>query len=694
MKDTTPKAPVARVEPKEMVNHGVTRVDDYYWMRDDERDDPEVLAHLEAENAYTDAVMEGTEALQKELFEEMKGRLEQDDASVPYLSRGFWYYTRFEEGKEYPIYCRKKGSMEADEQIIIDANVRAEGQSYYNLGDIDVSESGDLIAYTEDTLSRRIYTIRFKNLETGEDLPDVIEGTTGGVTWAANDTHVFYMKRDEKTLRSFQVWRHTLGTPTANDALVYQEDDETFSTYAYLSRSREYVIVASSSTLTDEARVIDVATPEATPTVFLPREVGHEYGVDHALGRFFVRTNKDALNFKLMSAPPETTADMSTWTEVVPHREDVYLSRFVTFDGHLVLHERVDGMTTLRVKPWDASKPEHTIAFDDGAYFVYPSANPDPKTTTLRFGFQSMTTPRSTYDYDMETRERTLLKQDKVLGGFDPADYVSERIMVTARDGAQVPVSLVHRKDLDRSKPAPLYQYGYGSYGASMEPYFGMSRLSLLDRGFIFAIAHIRGGQEFGRKWYDDGKMLRKMNTFNDFIDVSKHLIAKGYTAPDQLIISGGSAGGLLVGAVMNMAPELYAAVVANVPFVDVVTTMLDESIPLTTFEYDEWGNPNEKVYFDYMLSYSPYDNVEAKDYPNVLVITGLHDSQVQYWEPMKWVAKLRARKTDSNLLLFSVDMEAGHGGASGRFKRFEETALEYAFLLKVLGRAGVDDAE
>ncbi len=694
MKDTTPKAPVARVEPKEMVNHGVTRVDDYYWMRDDEREDPEILAHLEAENAYTDAAMAGTEELQKELFEEMKGRLEQNDASVPYLSRGHWYYSRFEEGKEYPIYARKKGSLEAGEQILVDANVRASGQSYYNLGDIDVSESGDLMAYTEDTLSRRIYTIRFKNLSTGEDLEDAIEGTTGGVTWAANDTDVYYMKRDEKTLRSFQVWRHRLGTPAADDALVYQEDDETFSTYAYLSRSREYMIVASSSTLTDEARVIDVKALDAEPKIFLPREVGHEYGLDHALGRFFIRTNKDALNFKLMSAPAESTVDVSTWTEVVPHRDDVYLSRFVTFDNHLVLHERVEGMTTLRVKPWDEAKPEHTIAFDDGAYFVYPSTNPDPKTTTLRLGFQSMTTPRSTYDYDMETRERKLLKQDKVLGGFDSANYVSERIMVTARDGTQVPVSLVHRKDLDRTKPAPVYQYGYGSYGASMEPYFGMSRLSLLDRGFIFAIAHIRGGQEFGRRWYDEGKMLTKMNTFTDFIDVSKHLIDTGYTTSDQLIISGGSAGGLLVGAVMNMAPELYAAVVANVPFVDVVTTMLDETIPLTTFEYDEWGNPNDKPYFDYMLSYSPYDNVEAKDYPNILVITGLHDSQVQYWEPMKWVAKLRARKTDSNMLLFSVDMDAGHGGASGRFKRFEDTALEYAFLLKVLGRADGADAK
>ncbi len=685
MQDTTPKAPVARVEPREMENHGVTRVDDYYWMRDDERDAPEVLAHLKAENAYTDAMMRGTEELQEELFEEMKGRLKQDDSSVPYLSRGYWNYSRYEEGKEYPIYCRKKGSLEAEEAILIDANQRAEGHSYYSLGDLDVSESGDLIAYTEDTLSRRIYTIRFKNLATGEDLPDVIEGTTGGVSWAANDTHVFYTRRDEKTLRSYQVWRHKIGTPAADDALVFQEDDETFSVYAYLSRSRDYVIVASSSTLTDEARFVDAREPEGALSVFLPRETGHEYSVEHARGRFYVRTNKDALNFKLMSAPNGTTPDTSTWSEVVAHRDDVYLNRFVVFEDHLVVQERVDGMTTMRIDPWDDTEPDHTITFEDGSYYVYPSSNPDSKTTTLRFGYQSMTTPSSTYDYDMETRERTLLKQDKVLGGFDPADYVSERVIVTARDGAKVPVSIVHRKDLDRTKPAPLYQYGYGSYGASMEPYFGMSRLSLLDRGFIFAIAHIRGGQEFGRRWYDDGKLLKKMNTFNDFIDVSKHLVDTGYTSSDKLIISGGSAGGLLVGAVMNMEPQLYAAVVANVPFVDVVTTMLDETIPLTTFEYDEWGNPSDPTYFEYMLSYSPYDNVEAKDYPDVLVITGLHDSQVQYWEPAKWVAKLRARKTDDNMLLFSVDMEAGHGGASGRFKRFKETALEFAFLLKVL---------
>lgn len=679
-------APVAKRVDKILETHGHRRVDPYFWLRDDDREEPEILAYLEAENAYTGETLAHTEALQTELFEEIKGRLEQDTSSVPVFFQGYWYYSRYEEGREYPIYARKKTSLDADEEVLLDVNVLAKEHSYYNVGDYDVSDDDKILAFSEDTLSRRVYDIRFKDLATGELLPDKIEGVAPGITWAADNKTVYYVRRDATTLRAFQVWKHILGQPASEDALVFEESDESFSVYTYRSRSREQIILHSGSTLTDEVLTLPADKPERDFQVFLPRERGHEYSVTHAGGAFYVRTNWEAKNFRFMKVDPAHTSDRSKWVEVIPHREDVYLTGVDLFAKHMVVSERVDGMSQVRVQPEGASDEGYTITFDDAAYDVYTNSNPEYDTTTLRLSYTSLTTPRSVFDYDMVAKTRELKKQDKVIGGFDPADYVSERIMAEASDGTKIPMSIVYRRDLDRSKPAPLYQYGYGSYGYSMDPYFSASRLSLLDRGFIFAIAHIRGGQEFGRRWYEDGKLLNKMNTFTDFIDCSKHLIARGYTSPDKLVISGGSAGGLLVGAVANMAPELYGAVVAKVPFVDVVTTMLDESIPLTTFEYDEWGNPSDEQYYKYMLSYSPYDNVVAQDYPNMLVLTGLHDSQVQYWEPAKWVAKLRATKTDKNRLLFRTNMETGHSGASGRFARFEEIALEYAFILDTLG--------
>lgn len=683
-----PQPPVARAEDKALTIHGDTRQDPYYWMRDDERDDPEVLAYLEAENDYTQAVLKPVEGLQERLFEEIKGRIKEDDTSVPYFFNGHWYYTRYEEGKEYPIHCRRQGTMEADELILLNANVEAEGHKFYRARSLKVSDDNALMAWGEDTLGRRIYTLRFKDLSTGEALPDVIENTSGELVWAADNRHVFYVRRQEGTLRDYQVWRHTLGTDAANDALIYEEQDETYYLGLDRTKSRRYLIIHSGTTLADEVRFLPADTPLDEFKVFLPRQRGHEYSVDHAGDRFYVRTNKDALNFRLMSVTPDKTADLTAWQEIIPHSDDVFLISMEVFKDFLVVAERREAQSELRVIPWGKPDQAHTITFAEQVYHNWLGFNPELDTHTLRLGYTSLTTPSSVYDYDMADKKLDLKKRDEVLGDFNPEDYVAQRVYVTARDGARVPVSLVHRRDLDRSKPAPLYQYAYGSYGYSMTTRFSITRLSLLDRGFIYAIAHIRGGQEYGRRWYEDGKLLNKRNTFTDFIDCSKHLIEEGYTSADKLVASGGSAGGLLMGAVINMAPDLYKTIVADVPFVDVVTTMLDESIPLTTFEYDEWGNPNDKAYYDYMLSYSPYDNVTAQDYPNIMITSGLHDSQVQYWEPTKWAARLRATKTDDNLLVLHTNMDAGHGGASGRFQRYRELAREYAFILMTLGAA------
>ncbi len=675
--------PIARKAPFEITTHGDTRIDDYHWMRDMERKDPEILAHLEAENAYTQAVMAPTEALQEALFEELKGRIKQDDSSVPYFYDGYYYYSRYESGKEYPIHCRKQASLEAAEEVMLDVNVLAEGESYYQAVGNSISTNNQLLAFGEDTLSRRIYTLRFKDLSTGEYLADRIEGTTGGCTWANDNQTVFYTKKDPVTLRSFKVFKHVMGTPSEEDEEVYHETDETFNVGVGKFKSKRYIYIHSGATVSDEYRFLDANDPNGTWQLVQERERDLEYAISHFDGHFYILTNKDgATNFKLMKAP-SSSPGKANWEEVIPHREDVLLDDFDIFMDYLVLTEKTNAQSAIRVIAWDQGT-DHYIAFDEEAYTVYSGVNPQFETSTLRFGYTSMTTPSSVFEYNMDDRSRKLLKQQEVLGGFDKADYVVKRIWVMVRDGAKVPMSMVMHKDTKPSAETPLLLYGYGSYGITVEPTFSPSRLSLLNRGFIFCIAHIRGSQMMGRQWYEDGKMLQKMNTFNDFIDCGTFLISEGYTSKNHLYAMGGSAGGLLMGAVINMAPEMWNGIIAAVPFVDVVSTMLDESIPLTTGEFDEWGNPKNEEYYDYIKTYSPYDNIEAKDYPNMLVTTGLHDSQVQYWEPMKWVAKLREMKTDTHQLLFHINMEFGHGGASGRFEVYKEIALEYAFLLEL----------
>ena len=676
-----PKPPVAKIVPRKLEAHGTLREDPYYWLN--QREDPEVITYLEAENAYTRSVMAHTEQLQETLFEEIEGRLDPDDSSVPYRKDDFYYYERFEEGKEYAVHCRKQGSVDADEEILADGNALSQGHEYFSLHLSGVSGDHNLLGYAIDTKGRRIYDVHFKNLATGELLDDVIEDVTGSVAWVNDNETVFYAKQHPETLRSYQVYRHRLGTDRADDVLVFEETDETFHVDVFKTKSKRYIMISSEQTLTSEYRFLPADEPDGDFAVLQPRERKHEYSASHFEAHFFILTNDDAVNFRLMKTPVDKPGK-DHWEEVIPHRADVLLETFAIFRDYLVLVERHQGLRRLRIRPWDNSD-EHYLEFDEPAYYAYLTQNVEFDTTLLRFVYTSMTTPRSTYDYDMKSRERTLLKQEKVLGDFDPSRYVSERLAATTEDGVSVPISLVYRKDTERQGNAPLVLYGYGSYGISMEATFSSARLSLLDRGFVYAIAHIRGGEDLGRPWYDHGKLLEKKNTFTDFIASAEHLVAQGYTQPPRLFAWGGSAGGLLMGAVMNLRPELFSGIVAEVPFVDVVTTMLDDTIPLTTGEYDEWGNPNDKKFYDYILSYSPYDNVEPKAYPNLLVTTGLHDSQVQYWEPAKWVAKLRAMKTDANRLVMKTNMDAGHGGASGRFKQYRETALAYAFLLDLV---------
>ncbi len=685
LKDKTDiRPPACAQRPKELTIHGDTRIDKYYWLR--ERDNPEVIAYLEAENAYLDTMMSHLKAFREKLFLEMKGRIKEQDMSVPYFDNGYWYYTRYDEGKEYPIYCRKKGSLEADEEVLLDLNELAAPHDYYHVNSFSVSPDNKWLAFGEDTLSRRKYTIRFKNLETGQILPERILNTTGSTTWAADSKTVFYTAKDPVTLRPYKVFRHVVGTDPAEDVEVFHEADETFTCGVGKTRSEKYVIIGSWQTLSTEYRFLPADRPEGEWTVFQPRRRELEYDIDHHEGRWFVRTNLEAKNFRLMETPEGATT-LDHWKEVLPHREDVLLEGMEVFRDFVVLEERIGGIVHLRILPLREGLEDHAIAFRDDAYVAYVGTNPQFDTELLRIGYQSMTTPPTVYDYDPRTRKLELKKQQEVLGGFSPEDYVSERLFAPARDGVKVPISLVYRKGFRRDGTSPLLLYGYGSYGYSLDPSFSTARLSLLDRGFAFAIAHVRGGSELGRQWYEDGKLLKKKHTFYDFIDCAEWLIAEKYTSKGNLYAMGGSAGGLLMGAVANFRPDLWAGIIAAVPFVDVVTTMLDESIPLTTGEFDEWGNPKIPEYYWYMKSYSPYDNVEAKDYPAMLVTAGLHDSQVQYWEPAKWVAKLRELKTDDNPLLLYTNMEAGHGGASGRFRRLREVAMEYAFLLDLAGK-------
>ncbi|MBN1211115.1 MAG: S9 family peptidase [candidate division Zixibacteria bacterium] len=673
--------PVAKIVPHVDTLAGLEITDDYFWLRD--RENPDVITYLEAENAYTEAVMKHTEVLQDKLYKEMLGHIKETDLSVPVKIDDFYYYSRTEEGKQYSIFCRKKGSLEAAEEILLDVNVLAEGKDFMNLGVYEVSPNHKLLAFATDDKGNERYDLRIKNLETGELLPDAIDDISTSVEWANDNKTLFYTITDE-AWRPYKVFRHKLGGDPAKDYLVYHEKDDAFFTGLGKTKSKKYLLIGLGSNTTNEYWYLDADNPTGKFKVIHPRQHMMEYNVDHHGDRFYILTNDNAKNFKLIQAP---VADPSkkNWKEVIPQRDSVMLTGMDFFKDYMVVYYRENGLRQIDVTDFNTGKT-HKIEFDEPVYAVYGDDNPDYNSELLRFSYQSMITPRSVYDYNMKTRERELKKQREVLGGYNPEDYRSERIFITARDGARVPVSMVYKKGMVKNGKNPFYLYGYGAYGINFDPWFSSNRLSLLDRGFIFALGHIRGSSAMGRGWYDDGKLLKKKNTFNDFIDVAEGLIAEKYTSSDKLIISGGSAGGLLVGAAVNMRPDLFKIVVADVPFVDIMNTMRDETLPLTVIEWEEWGNPHEKDYYDYMMSYSPYDNVEAKDYPNMFITAGLNDTRVNYWEPAKWTAKLRAMKTDRNRLLLKTNMGAGHGGASGRYDYLKEIALEYAFLLDVLG--------
>jgi oligopeptidase B len=687
---------MAKKIPFEMTEHGDTRVDNYYWMRlsDEQKNAPDstrdqqtkdVLDYLNAENAYTKSMLAHTDAFQAKLFEEMKGRIKETDQSVPVKDNGYWYYTRYEAGKDYAFNCRKKDSMETGtEEVLVNGPALAQGHDYWALGGLDVSEDNMILVYSEDIVSRRIYTASFRNIQTGEMLADKIEGISGCPVWANDNKTLFYVKKDPTTLRDFQIWKHILGTPQSDDVVVFEEKDEEFSCFVYKTKSKKFMVIGSNQTLSNEYRVLSADAPAGDFKVIQPRERNLEYSIDHYGDRFYITTNLDAKNFRLMSCP-ESATTKENWQEVIAHRVDVFLEGIEIFKDYLVVEERKSGLVQMRVIRWD-DKSEYYVEFQDPTYAAGVGANPDFDTQVLRYGYSSMTTPASTYDFNMSTKDRKLMKQQEVVGGHDPNQYNSERLYATATDGTLVPISLVYKKGTPLDGSAPTLLYAYGSYGATMDAGFSSARLSLLNRGFVYAIAHIRGGQEMGRHWYEDGKLLKKKNTFTDFINCAEHLIANNYTSKEKLFAMGGSAGGLLMGAICNMRPDLWRGVVNAVPFVDVITTMLDETIPLTTFEFDEWGNPKNKEYYDYMKSYSPYDNIEKKAYPNILVTSGYWDSQVQYWEPAKYVAKLRDYKTDNNHLLFWCNMDAGHGGKSGRFEALKEVALEYAFMMDLVG--------
>lgn len=678
--------PTARVTPHVMELHGDTRTDDYYWLRD--RESEAVLSYLKEENDYYFSKTNHTEAFQETLFQEMKSRIKEDDSSVPYKRNGYWYVTRFAMGKEYPIYTRHKDTLSGPEEVLFDGNQMAEGYEFFDLRGISISPDNRLAAYGVDTLSRRQYNIRIKNLETGERFEDLLENTTGSAVWASDNKTLFYTRKDPETLRSNRIYKHVLGTDASEDELVFEEKDETFNAYVYKSKSRKFIIIGSISTLTTEFRILPADTPEGSFKVFAPRARGLEYSIYHYADHFYIVTNKDgARNFKVMRVREDQT-DTVHWEEFIPHREEVLIEDIEIFKDYYVVSERDRGLTRIQVNRWDG-KERYYLPFDNETYVAYPYVNLDFDTEELRYVYNAMTSPYSVIDVNMRTKESVIQKQQEVMDpDFDAHNYRSERVWATARDGVKIPISLVYHKDTPKDGTSPLLQYAYGSYGSTIDPFFSSTRLSLLDRGFIYAIAHVRGGEYLGRPWYEAGKLLHKKNSFTDFIDCSKFLIEGAYTSPQHLYAMGGSAGGLLMGVVVNLEPRLYRGVVAAVPFVDVITTMGDPSIPLTTGEYDEWGNPEDKQYYDYMKSYSPYDNVQAQEYPNMLVTAGLHDSQVQYWEPAKWVAKLRALKTDQNQLFLHTNMEAGHGGASGRFNALKETAREYTFILDLEGKA------
>jgi len=673
------KIPKANKIQKELTIHGDTRIDNYYWLND--REDKNVINYLNDENEYTSRKLKHTEELQSELYEEIVGRLDKNEESVPYLMDGYYYYQKYQAGGEYPIFCRKRGSLENTEEVLIDQNELAKGQSYSAIGKLGLCSNNEVLAYSVDFVSRRLYTIYFKNINTGELLKDELPNTSGGFAWALDGKTIFYTQKDETTLRSNKVFRHVLGSNFKDDIEVFCEEDDTFISGVYRSKSKDFIIIGSYSTVSTEYRVLPISNPTGAFKIFEKRARDHEYALYHGNGQFYVVTNKDAAkNFKLMTCG-EIATSSEDWKEVIPNRTDTLLESLEMFNDFLVLEERTGGLTQFRVIN-HKTKADYYIEMGEESYMAYQSTNVDFASNLFRFGFTSLKTPATIFDFNLNSKNKTVKKQQKVIGGHDPSNYTTKRVNATAEDGTLIPMSIVYHNDLKLDGNNPTLLYGYGSYGHVVDPSFSPARLSLLERGFVFAIAHIRGGEDLGRAWYENGKMLNKKNTFTDFISCGEYLISENYTNSNKLCAMGGSAGGLLMGAIINIKPQIWQAVVSAVPFVDVVTTMLDDTIPLTTGEYDEWGNPNTKEYYDYIKSYSPYDQVEAKHYPALLVTTGLHDSQVQYWEPAKWVAKLREFKTDDNVLLLKTNMEAGHGGASGRYEYYKEVALDYAFLI------------
>ncbi len=691
------KPPIADKKPHRTLVHGQDRVDNYHWIRLTDKQKlaknnegwpdkqtMEVVSYINKENDYTRNKLKHTEKLQKKLYNEIVGRIKKDDTSIPYFDNGYWYYTKYEKGYEYPIYCRKKESLGNEEEILMDVNQWAKGHDYFSLRNLSVSPNNKLLAFSVDTLSRRIYTIKIKNLETGKLLNDEIHGTEGSAAWANDNSTFFYTLKNKTTLLSEKIARHRLGDLQSEDEIVFTENDDSFYIGVYRSKSDKYIIIYNSSTLVSDYHILNADNPSGTFRQFSPREEEHEYSIEHFKDKFYIVTNWNATNFRLMETSEKSTVKQS-WSEVIPHRKDVLLNDIDVFSKHLVISERKDGIPQIRIINQDNGN-EHYIDFGEEAFSAYTSINPSFNTSLLRYQFSSLTTPSSTYDYNMDSKESKLLKRSEVVGGYESDKYQSERLYVTVRDGNKVPISIVYKKGLNKDGKNNLLLYAYGSYGSTIDPSFNSNRLSLLDRGFIYAIAHIRGSQTYGRQWYEDGKMFNKINTFNDFIDCSKFLIQEKYTDPNHLFAMGGSAGGLLMGAVVNMAPDLYKGVIAAVPFVDVINTMMDPSIPLTSNEWDEWGDPRNKKEYDYIMKYSPYDNVSNIDYPNMLVTAGYFDSQVQYWEPVKWVAKLREYKTGENELYLYTNMDAGHGGKSGRFRRYKELALNYAFLIDLAG--------
>jgi len=689
--------PVAAVRPHIVASPHGNRADPYYWLRDDERTNPEVLAYLAAENAYWERCTAAGKPFENALYEEIISRVKQDDSSVPYRMHGYWYHTRFAPGQEHPIFGRRKGSLEAPEDVMLDANLLAVGHDYYRIGAMEISPDSEWLAFCEDTVGRRQYTLRFKNLRTGEILDTAISDVESDLAWANDNRTILYVAKDPETLLGLYVKKHVLGQDPRHDTLAFEQTDKSFYTGVSKSKSERFIFIHMESTVSSEWQYAHADDPALEFRTFLPHERDHEYQLEHLGGVFIVRTNWQAKNFRLMQVPIGQNGDRAGWRDVVPHRDDTFIEDFDVFNGFLAVSVRSGGLAKISIAPWTPGGAvqggavqggaEFFIASDEAAYATSLSVNAELDTEIVRYAYSSLTTPTTIYDYNVRTGEKILLKRDPVVGSFDPANYRTEFLFAMARDGTRIPVSLVYRNGLARDGSAPLLQYAYGAYGLSTDPSFSSARLSLIDRGFIYAIAHVRGGQEMGRAWYDNGRKLHKMNSFADFIDVTRHLVAERYAAKDKVFAMGGSAGGLLMGAIANLSPDDYRGIVAQVPFVDVVTTMLDDSIPLTTNEYDEWGNPNEREDYGYMLSYSPYDNVRAQGYPAMFVTTGLWDSQVQYYEPAKWIAKLRALKTDPTPVFLHVDMEAGHGGKSGRFQRYREIAMEYAF---VLGQAGI----